>query len=229
MSKTIGLLAALALLAGLAAGPQEIAEAAALFVPDLTAFQWAAILFGLATAVRSLSATLIRMPNGWREFSQHRAAMKANIAHFARGGHLPPERVGSNRSGGVLILPTASGSITYEDKDGKTEFEWDLSGNRLATYAQPFTGYNDSKERYHLIYILDRLWRGSVGDGYGAGIRRGLDCLVMPVVYHFRPQLFDPMPTPRWKIWKIRPFQAPLQRDLMGACSEGAARQDGDP
>ena len=229
MRKTIGLLAALALLAGLAAGPQEIAEVAALFVPDLTAFQWAAILFGLATAVRSLSATLIRMPNGWREFSQHRAAMRDNIANFARGGHLTPYRVGANSRSGVFIRPTASGSITYEDKDGKSEFKWDLPSNGFTSFAQPFTGYNESKERYHLVYILDRIWRGSIGDRYGAGIRRGLGCLVMPVVYHFRPQLSDPMPTPRWKIWKIRPFQARLQRDLMEACSEGAARQDGDP
>ena len=159
-------------------------------------FEMAAVAFGAAASLRALFATAIRTSNGWRVFSGIRDRMRDHIRRFDQGEHRHPGRQGMAGQGS--ISRNDRGIFIYSDKDGETEFSWNLDGvNCSGGGTLPFTEYTKAKEDYPLAYLLDRVWRGSVGDERGIGISRGADCYVFPL-----------------KTWRIRPYQAPLRKGL---------------
>lgn len=206
-------------------------------ISDGISFHEAAIAFGLVTAARALFQTALRTRNGWFEFSVIRGAMSNNIFAFANGKHLA-EYLGGGEGG--ICYANQSGTITYEDRGGhQTVFTWDLVdiggggyaakpsdfqrlGDRssedyglLRERARPFSDYLAAKEKYPLAYLLDRVWRGSVGGWDGANIERGLSEWVAAVRWHIRREPRSGLTyQSRWdilRVWRIRPWPASLQ------------------
>lgn len=159
-------------------------------------FEMAAVAFGAAASLRALFATAIRTSNGWRVFSGIRGRMRDHIRRFERGEHRNPVQRGLAGQGSVSR--NDRGIFVYRDGTEETEFSWNLDGKNCSGGGTlPFADYTKSKEDYPLAYLLDRVWRGSVGDERGIGISRGTDCYILPL-----------------KAWSIRPYQAPLREGL---------------
>ena len=159
-------------------------------------FEAAAVAFGAAASLRALFATAIRTSNGWRVFSGIRGRMLDHIRRFELGEHRNPVQQGMAGQG--IVVRNDRGIFIYRDGKGETEFSWNLDRKGCEGGGTlPFTEYTKAKEDYPLAYLLDRVWRGSVGDERGIGISRGANCYVLPL-----------------KAWRIRPYQAPLRKGL---------------
>lgn len=204
-------------------------------ISDGISFHEAAIAFGLVTAARALFQTALRTRNGWFEFFVIRGAMSNNLFAFATGKHLA-----ESGKGGQCFYHDRYRTLAYRDQYGhQTIFTWDLvdiggggyaadpndfqrTGDRssedyglLRERARPFSDYLAAKEKYPLAYLLDRVWRGSVGGWDGANIERGLSEWVAAVRWHIRREPRSGLTYQnRWdilRVWRIRPWPASLQ------------------